>query len=280
MRTTLRLALLMMLVALPGAAEVFDHSLFDRVLKDSVNQIGEVNYGRLKQNPADLDRYVRALAEASPASRPGLFPTRDHQLAYWLNAYNAFVLKAVSAEYPVKSVRDLGLLFSFFWRRKFVAGGQPITLLHLEDEIIRKQFRDPRIHFALVCASISCPFLPREAFTGPALQAQLDAAARLFVNQRRNFTVEAASNQVYLSGLYNLRDYESSDFLADLHKQNPSKKLTMLDYLRRYLTSENLKKLDGLKNPKIKFYDYDWSINDLGSRARARLPQERELSRQ
>jgi len=274
------LFLLLLAASVAGAAEVFDHSLFDRVLKEYVNQIGEVDYQKLKKNPADLQRYVRSLAEASPASRPALFPTRDDQLAYWLNAYNALVLNAVAAEYPVKSVRDLGLLYSFFWRRKFVAGGQPITLTHLEDEIIRKQFRDPRIHFALVCASISCPLLPRDAFTGAALQKQLDAAARQFINQRRNFTVDASAGVVYLSGLYDLRDYASADFLAELRKRNPDRKLTMLDYIRPYLTPVNLKQLDTLKNPKLKFYDYDWSINDLGSRARARLPQERELSKQ
>ncbi len=270
----------MMAASLCGAAEVFDHSLLDRVLKESVNRIGEVDYNRLKQNPVELQRYVRSLAEASPASRPALFPTRDDQLAYWLNAYNAFVLNAVAAEYPVKSVRDLGLLYSFFWRRKFVAGGQQITLTHLEDEIIRKGFREPRIHFALVCASISCPFLPREAFTGAALQKQLDAAARQFINQRRNFTVDASAGVVYLSGLYDLRDYASADFLLELSKRNLGRKLTMLDYIRPYLTPENLKQLDTLKNPKLKFYDYDWSINDLGSRARARLSQEREISKQ
>ncbi len=273
--------MLALAAAAAGWAGGFDHSPFDRVLKACVNDLGEVNYAALKKNPAELDRYVKALATASPASQPNLFPTRDDQLAYWLNAYNAFVLNAVAAEYPLKSVRDIGFLpYSFFWRRKFVAGGQPMTLMHLEDDIIRQQFRDPRIHFALVCASISCPFLPREAFTGASLPAQLDAAARRFVNQRRNLTMDAASNAVYVSGLYNLRNYASNDFLPEIIRQNPGRKVTILDYIRRYATPENLKALDTPKDPKIKFFEYDWSINDLGSRARAKLPQEREVARQ
>lgn len=258
----------------------FDHSPLDRVLKTYVNEIGEVDYAALKKNPAELDRYVTSLGTASPQNRPDMFPARADQLAYWINAYNAFVLRAVAAEYPVKSVRDLGALYSFFWRRKFVAGGREMTLNHLEDDIIRKGFREPRIHFMLVCAALSCPFLLQDALTGPKLNDQFDAAARQFINQRRNFTVDAASNTVYLSGLYNLRNYDRDDFLPALQEKNPSRKLTMLDYLRPYLNAANRKALDALREPRIRFYDYDWSLNERGARARAKLPQERELARQ
>ena len=153
-----------------------------------------------------------------------------------------------------------------------------MTLNHLEDQLIRKQFRDPRIHFVLVCASLSCPFLLRQALVGHALEAQLEASAHRFVNQSRNFTIDAASNRVYLSGVYKLRNYDDKDFLPEIRRRNPGKKITMLHYLRRYLSPENLKALDALKKPKIKFYKYDWSINDLGARSRAKLPQERELA--
>ena len=181
-----------------GWASGFDHTPLDRVLKGYVNEIGEVDYAGLKKNSAELDRYVETLAATSPANRPHLFPTREDRLAYWLNAYNAFVLQAVAARYPVKSVRNMGFLYSFFWLRKFVAGGQRMTLRHLENRMIRKPFGEPRIHFVLVCAS---------------------------------------------------------------------------------LTPEKLRALNALKNPKIKFSRYDWSINDLGSRARASAVQERELAR-
>ena len=278
MRAFTLLVLLTLTTAGSGWASGFDHTPLDRVLKTYVNEIGEVDYAALKKN-SDLDRYVQELEATSPANRPDLFPTRNDRLAYWLNAYNAFVLHAVAAHYPVKSVRNMGFLYSFFWLRKFVAGGRRMTLRHLENQMIRKQFRDPRIHFALVCASLSCPFLLRQTLVGHALEQQLDAAARRFVNQRRNFTIDAASNRVYLSGLYHLSNYED-EFLRDVRKQNPGRKVTLLDYLRGYLTPGNLRALNALKNPKIKFFRYDWSINDLGSRVRARLPQERELARQ
>ena len=278
MRVFTLLVLLTLTVAGAGWAAGFDHTPLDHVLKTYVNAIGEVDYAALKKNPGELDRYVETLVATSPANRPDLFPTREDRLAYWLNAYNGFVLQAVAARYPVKSVRDLGFLYGFFWRRKFVAGGQRMTLNHLEDQLIRKQFRDPRIHFVLVCASLSCPFLLRQALVGHALEQQLEASARRFINQSRNFTINAASNPVFLSGVYKLRNYDDKDFLPGIRRRNPGKQITMLHYLRRYLSPENLKALDALKKPKIKFYKYDWSINDLGSRARAKLPQERELA--
>ena len=278
MRVPTLLVLLTLTVAGAGWAAGFDHAPLDHVLKTYVNAIGEVDYAALKKNPDELDRYVETLVATSPANRPDLFPAREDRLAYWLNAYNAFVLQAVAASYPVKSVRKLGFLYGFFWRRKFVAGGQQMTLNHLEDQLIRKQFRNPRIHFVLVCASLSCPFLLRQALVGHALEPQLETSARRFVNQSRNFTIDAASNRVFLSGVYKLRNYDDKDFLPGIRRRNPGKKITMLHYLRRYLSPENLKALDALKKPKITFYKYDWSINDLGSRARAKLPQERELA--
>ena len=279
MRALALLILVTLATAGPAWASGFDHTPLDRVLKTYVNVIGEVDYAALKKNSTDLDRYVETLAATSPANRPHLFPTREDRLAYWLNAYNALVLHAVAARYPVKSVRNMGFLYSFFWRRKFVAGGQRMTLRHLENQMIRKQFGEPRTHFVLVCASLSCPFLLRQVLVGHALEQQLEAAARRFVNQRRNFIIDATSNRVYLSGLYHLSDYEK-EFRRYARKQNPRRKVTLLDYLRLYLKPGNLRALNALKKPKIKFFRYDWSINDLGSRARAKLPQERELARQ
>ena len=255
-------------VASPGAT--FDHSTWDRVVKTYVNDIGEVDYAAIKSNRKDLDQYIAQLGEASPVNRRELFPSRQHELAYWINAYNAFVTRGVVYAYPTKSVRDLGFLYGFFRRKDYTAGGEKISLLHLEDDILRKQYRDPRIHFAIVCASLSCPFLPREAFTGDNLEAQLDRAARLYINQRRNFTPHASRNEITLGAVYGLRDYVQ-DFEATGVK--------LLDYVRRYLSDENRRALDALKNPKIKFYDYDWAINDPGSRARSKNPLERQLAR-
>ena len=262
------LVLILLALAAPAAAGGFDHSTWERVLKARVNAIGEVDYAALKAN-RNLDEYIRLLGESGPANRPELFPSRAHQLAYWLNAYNAFVMKGVVDNYPTRSVRDLGALYGFFRRKDYTAGGVRISLLNLEDDILRKQYRDPRLHFVIVCASISCPFLSRDAFTGETLEPHLERLAREFINQRRNLTINAAANLVTLGAVFGLRDYVK-DFEAT--------GVSLLDYVRSYAGEENRRALGALKNPKIKFYDYDWSINDPGSRARARSALERELA--
>ena len=252
--------------SLKGAG--FDHSRWDRVLKGYVNASGEVDYAALKKNRADLDEYVRMLGESSPANRPAVFASRGHELTYWINAYNAFVMRGVVDAYPTRSVRDLGVLYGFFRRKDYTAGGVRISLLDLEDDILRKKYRDPRVHFAIVCASISCPFLPRDAFTGEKLEEQLEEAARRYVNQRHNLQVNAAANEVTLGAVYGLRDYRQ-DF--EDPARNGGTRRTLLEYIRQYANQENRKRLDAVKNPKIKYYEYDWRINEPGSRAREKV---------
>ena len=117
------------LAAGTARGEEFDHSNWGRVLEKFVTETGRVDYAALKADSADLDRYVTQLAARSPASHPREFPTRNSQLAYWINAYNALVMKGVIEKWPVKSVVKIGLLpHSFFWRKKFVVGGKKYTL--------------------------------------------------------------------------------------------------------------------------------------------------------
>ncbi len=271
----MKLLLLVALAAGHAVAAGFDHAPWDRVLQARVNALGEVDYKGLKANRQDLDEYVRRLAEASPVSQPQRFRKREEQLAYWINAYNAFVMRGVIDRYPTDSVRSLGFAYGFFRRKDYTAGGAKISLLDLEDDILRKQYKDPRIHFAIVCASISCPFLWREAFVGDKLEEQLEQAARAFVNQKRNLTINAAANEITLGAVYGLRDYEQ-DFQVVAGPGGT--RGTLLDYVRRYASEDHRKRLDGLKRPRIKFYEYDWSINEVGSRAKAKAPLERELA--
>ncbi len=266
---------LLLLVVAGGMADPqeFGHSTWDRVLKSYVNNIGEVDYAALKANRKDLDAYVQMLGESSPANRSDLFPTKAHELAYWMNAYNAFVMRGVVENYPTRSVRDLGVLYGFFRRNDYTAGGVELSLRHLENEILRKKYHEPRIHFAIVCASISCPRLSRDAFTAENFEEQLTRLARQYVNEHRNVMIGPGANEVTLSAIFDWykKDFEDADSFR-------SRKQTVLDFVRRYASGEKRRRLDGLKNPRIIYYDYDWSINDLGSRARAKSPRERELS--
>jgi hypothetical protein len=203
-------ALSFFLLPPPPVAAPFDHTSWDRVLKAYVNEIGEVDYAALKNYGKDLDAYVEVVGRASPVTRPELFPNRAHELAYWINAYNALTVRGVVDGYPVASIRDLGLLWAFFRKKVYVAGGQTLSLNNIEHDIIRKKYNEPRIHFALVCASISCPRLEREAFTGNDLEPQLDRVARRFVNERRNVTIDTARNEVRLSKIFDWTGRTSS----------------------------------------------------------------------
>jgi len=255
-----------------AAAAGFDHSAWNRVLQAQVNELGEVDYAAIKSNPKDLNAYIQQLAEVSPESKPDRF-TKAGALAYWMNAYNAFTTKGVVEAYPTKSVRDLGVLYGFFRRKDYTAGGRKISLRSLENDIIRK-LGDPRIHFAIVCASISCPRLPREAFTEANLEKSLDRAARTFLNERRNVTIDAARNEVTVNPILT---WYKEDYGASGSREKVAREL--LAYVRKYANAETAKLLDRLKEPKLSVYDYDWAINDPGSRARAKSPLERELAR-
>ncbi|MBY0508186.1 MAG: DUF547 domain-containing protein [Bryobacteraceae bacterium] len=256
-------------VALPAWPQAFDHSAWDAILKESVNEIGEVDYARLKANPGPLAAYVAKLA----AARTETWPSREEQLAFWINAYNALTTYGVARQYPVASVKDLGFLFGFFRRDDYTAGGRKLSLMTLENGILRARFAEPRIHFAIVCASLSCPKLARTAFTAANLNALLESQTRQYFAERRNLSIDAKANRVTLAAIL---DWYKADFEKFTGQSAP---LALLDYARRYAGAEQREALAALKSPKIGFRDYDWSINDPGSRRRAKSAEERELAK-
>lgn len=256
-----------LLALLPLLAAGFDHAPWDALLKQHVNAIGEVDYAALQRARAPLDAYVAALAAQSPDSHPEAFPARAEQLAYWINAYNALTVKGVVDAYPMRSVLDLGRNFGFFSRKDYTLGGRRLSLQDLENTIIRGRYGEPRIHFAIVCASVSCPLLLRNAYTGANLEAQLDHAARTSMAQARTVTIDAASRSVKLTMLFN---WYAKDFGG---------RAAVLRFVRRHLPSERQQDLDVLgAHPRVKYVEYDWSVNDPGARARSRYAYERAMS--
>jgi hypothetical protein len=242
-------------------ALAIDHSAWDRVVKTAVNEIGEIDYARLKREPRDLQAYVEALRA------PVQFTSREDELAYWINAYNALVTHGVTKAYPTKSVRDLGILWSFFRRREFNVGGRMMSLDDIEHRTIRAKFKEPRIHFVLVCASLSCPRLAREAFVPGRLEQQIDFQTRRYFQERRNVIIDAGKGTVTLNGIFG---YYKEDFGGSLDGA--------LAFARKYLRPEDAAAVARMKKPKVLTRDYDWSINDPGSRARAKSPEERSLT--
>ena len=216
-----------------------------RVLERHVDESGRIDFAGVAADRADLDRVVAFIAAADPVSAPARFPSPGAKLAYYINAYNALAMYGViDAGVPTR----FGAIgrFRFFYLRTFVVGGHSISLYSLENDVIRP-LGDPRIHFALNCMVVSCPRLPRSAFTADEIDRQLDAVAREFVSEERNASVDPATRTVRLSAIF---DFYTDDFLA----RAPS----LIAYVNRYRT------LPIRDDDKVQFRDYDWTINDRG----------------
>ena len=240
------------LLAFAVAAAAPDASLLQSVLTRFVTDNGKVDYSGIKANSGELDRFVRQLADVSPDSHPALYPTRDHRLAYWLNAYNALVLHAIAREYPEKRTRLAGKVgqYVFFFRMKHTVGGVQRTLDDIEARSIRRAFHDPRIHFAIVCASAGCPWLSRQVYTAENVQDRLEDDAKRYFSQARNFRLEEPRRVVRLPKIF--------DWFKDDFGSTPQK---VLDFVSRYRPAEAKSLKTGTWN--IRYFDYDWSPNDV-----------------
>lgn len=228
---------------LPVCAQIkaFDHTLFDRVLLQYVDARGNVDYSGLQKNQGLLNSYLEKLSKNPPS--PGW--SNSDQLAYWINVYNAFTLSLVAQHYPVQSIKDIrpGIPFiNSVWDIRFIhIGNATYDLNNIEHKILRKQFDEPRIHFAINCASFSCPRLMNEAYTGEKLETQLTTAARGFLADTTKNKI--AGNQISLSKIF---DWFGGDF---------KKKGSLIDFLNQYspVTIQ--------AGAKISYLNYDWNLN-------------------
>ncbi len=239
-------AVVTLLIALPVAAlpPNVDHSRFSRLLKKYVNEKGLVNYKGLKREQTELNTYVALLSANPPTDKW----TKNDQMAYWINAYNAFTIQLILDHYPVKSIKDIGstIQIPFVttpWAAKFFKiGNEPTSLDNIEHDILRKKFDDPRIHFALVCAAVSCPPLRSEAYTGDQLDAQLNAQGRLFFNDPTKNAIVAKR-----ASLSKILDWYESDF----EKNGQS----VVKWVNRYAT---IKIND---DTPVSYVPYNWALN-------------------
>lgn len=225
-----------------------DAASYDAILKRHVTEDGKVRYAALKADLAPLTRFVEEIAAISPDSRPDLFPSREQKMAYWLNTYNALVLWAFAKDYPEKKdrLRSTTGKFLFFYRTKFKVGGKERSLDDIETRSIRKQFNDPRIHFAIVCASAGCPWISPDAFTASRLETQLEERTKLFLGQSRNVHFDPQRRQVTLSKLF---QWFRSDFGGS-------------DSSIRAFVARYRPEMKGATGWKVRYFDYDWSAND------------------
>ncbi|MGH7337388.1 MAG: DUF547 domain-containing protein [Myxococcota bacterium] len=254
-KATVTATMLLALAPTAATATTFSHADWSGTLERFVDDQGRVDYAGLARDRALLDRYLESLERTSPDTSAALFPSRADQLAFWLNAYNAVVFARVldrGAETP--SVWGDGFLgIGFFTADRARLGGRLLSLKELEDDIVRERFRDPRVHAALNCASISCPRLPRRAFEGATLEVDLDAAMRELVSDPRHCRIDRTARTVWLSKIF---DWFEKDFTA-FEKERGTPSPTVVDYVNRYRTPEQ-KIPRGLR---VRFLEYDKRLN-------------------
>ncbi len=222
----------------------FSHDLFNQVLQEHVDE-GKVDYAKLKANPKKLEAYLDLLAVAKPTEMP-----YNTQLAFWINTYNALIIKGVIDHYPTKSVRKVKLFGGFFSRLKFQVAGEKYSLNQIEHDIIRTEFVDPRVHFALVCASKSCPPLENTVYLPETIEEQLDAVTLEFVTDPKKVRLDRAKRRVYLSKIFK---WYKKDFTEGYDG--------VPDFLADYLPSDDAEFVLK-KDVKFHYLDYDWTLND------------------
>jgi len=226
-----------------------DHSSYDQLLKKYVDKDGYVNYSkwqRSREDRAKLQKYLVLLGKASVNKSA----TKEAKLAFWINAYNAVTLEGIMQVYPTSSIRKhTARLFGYnIWKElPLIVAGRKYSLESIEHDILRKM-DEPRIHFAIVCASVGCPRLLSEAYTAGDLEKQLAKNSTDFFSRQQNFQV--SGNRLYVSSILKW-------FSGDFGRSQSAR----FEYLKPYLP-ENARQLATRSGTRVSYLDYDWSLND------------------
>ena len=221
------------------------HQQWDKLLKKHVNEAGMVNYKGFQKDKTEFDAYLKTLSDNAPQKS---WSQKD-QIAYWINAYNAFTVKLIADNYPVKSIKDLGaenpiIFVNTAWDKKFFSiDGKKMTLNTIEHKILRKQFNDPRMHFAINCASYSCPKLLDEAYEGKTVNKQLDEQSKDFLADKEKNKISADKPQV--SSLFKW-------FSNDFTKTGKTK----IAFINQFTTTK-IK-----ESATLEYLDYSWDLNE------------------
>lgn len=222
------------------------HSLFNKLLAKNVTSDGRVNYKGFAKDSLEFNQYLRILSSNPPNEKTW---SREEQMAYWINAYNAFTIKLITRYYPLKSIKDIGssIQIPFVntpWDIKFIViGKEKMDLNNIEHGILRKKYNDPRIHMVLVCASKSCPVLLNEAYDPRRLDEQLKKQTKIFLEDpKRN---KVAADQAQLSMIFKW-------YAMDFNKNGNS--------VRSFINSYSTRKIN--PETELSYLDYDWNLNE------------------
>jgi len=267
------IAVLFLLVNLFGAAAFsgnktnsFYYKDYSYILRTYVNNDGMVNYKKLKTDKALLDKFIISIG----ALDEKIYNTwnRNEKLAFWINTYNALTLDIVLKNYPIQASLYLGLRFpknsirqiSGVWDEiEFKVMNKSMTLNHIEHNIIRKEFDEPRIHLALVCASKGCPPLSNVPYTGGKLGVQLSGQARKFLKIPQNFRIDDSSKTVFVSSIFQWYgdDFTKSHGVSANNTWYSTSEISVLNFISKNINAEIIS-----RKYKLKYLDYDWSLNE------------------
>ncbi len=219
-----------------AATDIHAHEKLNTLLKKYVSSAGKVDYEALKANKSEVDAVIKDMKENTVESSW----TSKQKLAYWINAYNIFTIKLVIDNYPVKSIKDINN--DKPWDKKFIEiGGKTYSLNDIENNIIRKDFNEPRIHFAVNCASISCPKLINEAFTASKMESQLTKATKDFLKDTGKNKLE--ESKIQISNIFNW-------YKADFEKAGG-----VISFINKYSDTEVK------SDATVSYMDYNWNLN-------------------
>jgi hypothetical protein len=236
------------------SAETIDHAAWTGFLGEYLHEDDEdvtrLDYGGVEAADRErLDRYIERLEGVSISDY-----SRAEQFAYWVNLYNAVTVDVVLEHYPVESIRDIDISPGWFssgpWGAKLVTvEGEELSLDDIEHRILRPIWSDPRIHYAVNCASVGCPDLQPDAFTAVDMEDQLDRAARGYVNDSRGFTIDD-NNDLIVSSIYH---WFQEDF--------GESELQVIKHLQEYADESGAAMIE--RRTEYDSHRYDWSLNDV-----------------
>lgn len=224
-------------------SEPVDYQVYNDLLQKYVNEEGFVDYEGMLEEKSQLEKFLSQISYHPPADNW----SREQKLAYWINAYNAFTLQLILDNYPVEGIKDIGPILqvpyvnSVFDIRFITINGVNLDLNFIEHQVLRKEFNEPRIHFAINCASVSCPPLRKEAYTAEKIEQQLQEQAVRYINGPHN---DINEERMVLSKIFK---WFRKDFT-----QNGD----LTDFIKQYTT------VPVNENTSIFFKDYNWNLNE------------------
>jgi hypothetical protein len=253
---------------LANAAFDHDHKAWTALLQKHVVLVEEgnatrVDYAGFKADQGALSAYLESLSRVPAATYQTW--SRDQQLAFLINAYNAYTVDLILTRYPdLKSIRDLGSLFSSPWKRRFIdLLGESRSLDNIEHDMIREPgvFDEPRIHAAVNCASIGCPALRHEAFVAEHLNAQLQDSLERFLSDRSRNRYNPESKTLEVSKIF---DWYGKDWDSSRSSYNGIRDL-FAQHAERLAQQPSDQDLIRKQQPRVRFLDYDWALNDTAT---------------